>query len=65
LDYLCARSPEENRRLVTVLNTAQEACKDSHPVAILADCNEFKELDWKGIYNNMLKPAFCLIGEDC
>jgi UDPglucose 6-dehydrogenase len=62
LDYLCTRSSEENRRLVTVVNSPQEACKDAHAVAVLTEWDEFKELDWKGIYNDMLKPAFLFDG---
>jgi len=62
LDYLCTRSPEENRRLVTVVNTAQEACKAAHAVAVLTEWDEFKDLDWVTIYDDMLKPAFLFDG---
>ena len=62
LDYLCTRSPEENRRLVTVVNTPQEACKDAHAVAVLSEWEEFKGLKWKTVYDDMLKPAFLFDG---
>lgn len=62
LDYLCTRSPEENRWLVTVVNTAQEACKDAHAIAVLTEWDEFKDLDWKAVYDEMLKPAFLFDG---
>jgi UDPglucose 6-dehydrogenase len=62
LDYLCTRSPEENRRLVTVVNTPQEACKDAHAVAVLTEWDEFKGLKWKTVYDDMLKPAFLFDG---
>jgi UDPglucose 6-dehydrogenase len=62
LDYLCTRSPEENRRLVTVVNTAQEACKEAHAVAVLTEWDEFKGLKWKEVYDDMLKPAFLFDG---
>jgi len=62
LDYLCTRSPEENRRLVTVVNTPQEACKDAHAVAVLTEWDEFKDLEWKTVYDDMLKPAFLFDG---
>lgn len=62
LDHLCTRSEEENRQLVTVVNDPMEACRESHAIAILTEWDEFKELDWQEIYNNMLKPAFLFDG---
>jgi len=62
LDYLCTRSSEKNRRLVTVVNTPQEACKDAHAVAVLTEWDEFKGLKWKAVYDDMLKPAFLFDG---
>ena len=62
LDYLNSRSEEENRQRVTVVNDPYEASKDSHAVAVLTEWDEFKELDWKRIYNDMLKPAFLFDG---
>ncbi|TVZ28200.1 UDPglucose 6-dehydrogenase [Gillisia sp. Hel_I_86] len=62
LDYLGTRPDSENRSLVKVVNTAEEACKDSHAVAVLTEWDEFKELDWKKIYDDMLKPAFLFDG---
>ncbi len=57
LDYLHSRSPEDNRRGVNVATDPYEACKDAHAIAILTEWDEFKEYDWKKIYDNMLKPA--------
>ncbi len=62
LDYLGTRLDSENRALVKVVNSAEEACKDSHAVAVLTEWDEFKELDWTGIYKDMLKPAFLFDG---
>jgi UDPglucose 6-dehydrogenase len=62
LNYLRSRSEEENRRMVKVVNNPMEACKDAHAVAILTEWDEFKELDWQFIYENMLKPAFLFDG---
>ncbi len=62
LNYLGSRSDEENRNNVTVVNNAIEACKDSHAIAVLTEWDEFKDLDWKEIYDNMLKPAFLFDG---
>jgi len=57
LDYLESRPVEENQAGVAVLNDPYEACKDAHAIAILTEWDEFKDYDWKRIYDNMLKPA--------
>jgi UDPglucose 6-dehydrogenase len=62
LEYLGTHSSEEIRNRVKVVNTAEEACKDAHAVAILTEWNEFKDLDWKAVYDDMLKPAFLFDG---
>ncbi len=62
LDYLNTRSSEENRARVKVVNTPYEATKDSHAVAVLTEWDEFIALDWKKIYEEMLKPAFLFDG---
>ncbi|EAP86993.1 UDP-glucose 6-dehydrogenase [Croceibacter atlanticus] len=62
LDYLNTRSEEENRRLVTVVSSPEEATKDAHAVAVLTEWDEFTTYNWETIYNNMLKPAFLFDG---
>ncbi len=62
LDYLNTRTEEENRARVTIVNTPYDACKESHAVALLTEWDEFTELNWKQIYDNMLKPAFLFDG---
>ena len=62
LDYLGTRNEEENRRLVKVVNTTQEACTEAYAIAILTDWDEFLQLEWQKIYNCMLKPAFLFDG---
>jgi UDPglucose 6-dehydrogenase len=62
LDYLNTRPSEENRARVTVVNTPYEATKEAHAVAVLTEWDEFKELDWDKIYEEMLKPAFLFDG---
>src|SRR5690554_4097627 len=37
LDYLGTRSPEDNRRLLKVVNDPYEACTDAHAIAILTE----------------------------
>lgn len=64
LDYLGTRSPEENRRLVKVVNDPYEACHQAHAVAILTEWDAFKTLDWQTIYDTMYKPAFVFDGRN-
>ncbi|MGB7841473.1 MAG: nucleotide sugar dehydrogenase, partial [Salinimicrobium sp.] len=62
LDYLGTRSEEENRSRVKVVKDPYDACAEAHAVAVLTEWDEFKQLDWKEIYENMLKPAFLFDG---
>ncbi|WP_373072333.1 UDP-glucose 6-dehydrogenase [Zeaxanthinibacter enoshimensis] len=62
LDYLNTRSSDENRKGLSVFKDPYEACKDAHAVAVLTEWEEFKEYDWKRIYDNMQKPAFVFDG---
>lgn len=62
LDYLGTRTPEENRRLLTVANDPIKAITDAHAIAILTEWDAFKTYDWKHIYEQMLKPAFLFDG---
>ncbi|WP_286856774.1 MULTISPECIES: nucleotide sugar dehydrogenase [Sphingobacterium] len=62
LDYLGTRSPEDNRRLVTVVNDPYEALHGAHAVAVLTEWDEFKGYDWVRIKEDMKKPAFVFDG---
>ncbi len=62
LEYLGTHSSEEIRRRVKIVGSAQEAGKDAHAIAILTEWDEFKKIDWKSIYDEMLKPAFLFDG---
>ncbi|WP_336093969.1 nucleotide sugar dehydrogenase [Leeuwenhoekiella sp. CH_XMU1409-2] len=62
LDYLGTRSEAENRKLISVVNSAQKACEAAHAVAVMTEWDAFKALDWEAIYESMLKPAFLFDG---
>lgn len=62
LDYLGTRSEEENRKLVTIVKSPMEACRNAHAIAVMTEWDEFRRLEWKKIYNCMLKPAFLFDG---
>ncbi len=62
LDYLGTRSPEDNRRLVKVINDPYKALESAHAVAVLTEWDEFKSYDWVKIKEQMMKPAFVFDG---
>lgn len=62
LDYLGTRTPEENRRLVKVVNDPYKALAGAHAAAILTEWDEFREYDWSRIKETMKKPSFVFDG---
>lgn len=64
LNYLETRASSKNENYVKSFSNPYEACKDSHAIAILTEWDEFKDYDWKKIYDNMLKPAFVFDGRN-
>ena len=64
LDFLGTRSPEENRRLVEVVNSPYEACEQAAAVAILTEWDEFITLNWGQIHNQMKAPATVFDGRN-
>ncbi|HCQ14388.1 UDP-glucose 6-dehydrogenase [Flavobacterium sp.] len=64
LNYLESRASHKNEAFVKSFSDPYEACKDSHAIAILTEWDEFKEYDWKRIYDAMLKPAFVFDGRN-
>ena len=53
----------ENTNLIIVPN-ALEACRGAHGIALLTEWDEFKDLDFRKIYEGMLKPAFLFEGRN-
>ena len=53
----------ENPNLIIVRN-AHDACKGAHGVAVLTEWDEFKDLDFQRVYDEMLKPAFMFDGRN-
>jgi UDPglucose 6-dehydrogenase len=62
LDYLQTRDSDTNKKLLSHIDNAYDACKDAHAIVILTEWDEFKTLDWERIYKNMKKPAFLFDG---
>jgi UDPglucose 6-dehydrogenase len=64
LDYLETRKPTENEKHISTYDNPYDACKNAHAIAVLTEWDEFKDYDWKKIYENMLKPAFIFDGRN-
>lgn len=64
LNYLNTRPEQENNQHLHVEQDPYEATKDAHAIAILTEWDEFKDYDWKRIYDNMKKPAFVFDGRN-
>ncbi|MGK0139015.1 MAG: UDPglucose 6-dehydrogenase [Algoriphagus sp.] len=62
LNYLNTREAAENESLLTTAEDAYQACEGAHAIAVLTEWDEFKELDWQKIYQQMAKPAFVFDG---
>ncbi len=47
---------------VTIAKSALSAAKNSEAVVIATEWNEFREIDWRAVYDTMNKPAFVFDG---
>jgi UDPglucose 6-dehydrogenase len=64
LNYLETRTDAENKKGIVVDTNPYSACEGAHAIAILTEWDEFKDYDWKKIYDSMLKPAFVFDGRN-
>jgi UDPglucose 6-dehydrogenase len=62
LNYLNTREAAGNEALLAAAEDAYQACEGAHAIAVLTEWDEFKELDWRKIYQQMAKPAFVFDG---
>ena len=49
---------------VTVVNNVEEASDGAHAVGVLTEWDEFKDVNFKKVYDKMLKPAFLFDGRN-
>lgn len=56
--------PVNKNDQVTVCSDAYEACKDAHAILVLTEWDQFKELDFQRIHDNMHQPAFLFDGRN-
>ena len=57
-------SAEEAEGRIDFCQSADEACKGSHAIALLTEWDEFKALDFGKIYSNMHQPAILFDGRN-
>lgn len=67
MDYTCRVNHENTPGLDASVITATDAyaaCDGAHAFAVLTEWDEFKELDFKKIFDSMAKPAFVFDGRN-
>ena len=57
-------SAEQAKGRIDFCQSADEACKESHAIALLTEWDEFKGLDYGKIYSNMHQPAILFDGRN-
>ncbi|KAL5011727.1 hypothetical protein ScPMuIL_010278 [Solemya velum] len=57
-----SENPERVKELVEICDSPYHAIEGTHALAVCTEWDEFKELDYKTIYNKMLKPPFIFDG---
>merc|ERR1711988_1706041 len=66
LNYCVDEKIKENKpnveELVTYETDPYEAAKGAHAILICTEWDEFKDYDYKRIYDNMMRPAFIFDG---
>lgn len=55
---------EQVAKQVKVVDSALAACEGSHAITVLTEWDEFKTLDWKRVFDTMVKPAFVFDGRN-
>lgn len=64
LNYLQSRSEHENKAALLATPDPYSNCEGAHAIAILTEWDEFKQYDWKRIFDKMQKPAFVFDGRN-
>ena len=57
-------SEKEAEGRIEFCQSAGDACKDAHAIALLTEWDEFKELDYTAIYSKMHQPAILFDGRN-
>ena len=62
LEYLGNRDISSIKEHITVVNDAYQAIKNAHATAVLTEWDEFLDLDWTRVRQEMESPAFLFDG---
>ncbi|KAI0724120.1 UDP-glucose dehydrogenase [Fomitopsis betulina] len=63
LSEACPNVPiADIQKQVTIARSSLEACKNKEAIVIATEWKEFREIDWKTVYEHMNKPAFVFDG---
>ena len=57
-------SDTETANQVSFCQSAEEACSDTHAIAVLTEWDEFKEMDFEKVFERMRKPAYLFDGRN-
>ena len=57
-------SDTETANQVSFYQSAEEACSDTHAIAVLTEWDEFKEMDFGKVFERMRKPAYLFDGRN-
>ncbi len=64
INYLNTRSEKENANFLKSETDPYKIFEGAHAIAVLTEWEEFRDYDWKRIYDSMLKPAFVFDGRN-
>lgn len=64
LNHLESRAEGQNSQHIVSAENPYDACHGAHAIAVLTEWDEFRDYDWKRIYDHMLKPAFVFDGRN-
>lgn len=67
LEYTCGITEATNpdlRKRVTMVSDPYKAANGAHAIAVMTEWDEFKEYDYRKMYDTMPKPAFLFDGRN-
>ncbi len=64
LNYVSSRTKLENKKFLKFCSDPYEACNNSHGIAIVTEWDEFKNYNWKKIFEKSIKPASIFDGRN-
>lgn len=64
LTYACKLDQVSLQKFVTIYPSAMEACENAHAIAVATEWDEFKDLDFRRVYDAMTKPCFVFDGRN-